>query len=543
MVGLKSYPRRIYLTGFMASGKSTVGRLLARKLGWFYIDLDKRIEKSSGLSVGTLFRSLGEPYFREVEFEALHNTGDEEDIVVATGGGALLSEAGRRWAENQGFVVCLRADIKTVRQRISGGKSRPLLLADASLEQIFARREGNYDSFGRQVATDGKTPDQVADDILALFNSSCSKASAGGEIEFLQKTAGREHSTEIRISRGLLQDERIGPSTVVPGSSGILIADKTAWASWENGFSELLDNSDHSWFIVKAKGGEKIKSWRMVQKLMSNLHKFGVDRDSYMLAMGGGSIIDFTGFVASTYMRGIPWSVIPTTLLSQVDSAIGGKTAINAADRKNLVGTFHFPEKVWIDPRLLESLPDSAFSQGMAEIIKAAFLGSARLVALLQKPSRLKALRRDKPLLAEIIAEAVRVKVQMVNLDPIEDDRRRILNLGHTTAHALEASMPERISHGDAVAVGMLAAALIAERTGVAKDPVSGLLKNLLARYNLPLTYAGPPGKELYDYCKSDKKATRGKPVWVLPARINKAHVVRNVSRKLVVEVFDSLRE
>ncbi len=527
----------------MAAGKSTVGRSLARKLGWHFIDLDNRIEKKSGLSVGTLFRSLGEPYFREIEYEALHETGEEDEAVIATGGGALLSAAARRWAEQHGFVCCLRADVKTVRQRISGGESRPLLLADASLEQLLARREGTYDSFRHQVITDGKTPEEIADDILALFNRSHVHRPPEGKIKFLQKSVEQEHITDIRIGRGLLLDEQYGPSAFSPGSSGILIADKTAWASWGSSFSKLLDHSDHAWFIVKARGGEKIKGWRMVQKLGSNLHRFGADRDSNMLAMGGGSIIDFTGFVASTYMRGVRWSVIPTTLLSQVDSAIGGKTGINAEDRKNLVGTFYFPERVWIDPGLLESLPDAAFSQGMAEIIKAGILGSAHLLVLLQQPPRLRALRRNKPLLTEIITEAVRVKVQMVNLDPLEDDRRRILNLGHTTAHALEAAMPEKISHGDAVAVGMLAAALIAERTGVAKEQISDLIKNLLARYDLPMTHSGPPGKELYDFCKSDKKAIGRKPVWVLPARINKVHVVRNVSRKLVEEVFDSLRE
>jgi 3-dehydroquinate synthetase len=222
---------------------------------------------------------------------------------------------------------------------------------------------------------------------------------------------------------------------------------------------------------------------------------------------------------------------------------LGGKTGINFENRKNMIGAFHFPSKVWIDPEITASLPDGVFAQGIAELIKTGFISSPLVVEKLENTGGLKQLRRDDDLIAELVTCAVNVKVGILNIDTFEDDRRMALNLGHTTAHALERALPDRISHGDAVSIGLLAAGMISERMGIAEEPVTDLLRGLLAKYGLPLVYEGPAGDDLYDLCLSDKKFSYGETVWVLPERVGKVRLVRNVPERIVKEVFDLLRK
>jgi 3-dehydroquinate synthase len=274
--------------------------------------------------------------------------------------------------------------------------------------------------------------------------------------------------------------------------------------------------------------GETSKSIGWVEGLAGLLAEQGIDRTGFVVALGGGMVGDLAGFLASVYMRGLPLLQVPTTLLAQVDSAIGGKTAVNHPLAKNLLGTFHQPKAVFCDPTLLGSLPERDFVHGLAEVVKYGVIRSLPLFEQLEQ-NRRALLEKESELLSEVIADCCRIKGEVVASDERDEGLRQILNYGHTFGHALEATQVYRgITHGEAVAIGMTLAADLARRTGVLQDPgLPDRQGHLLKRLGLPVQI--PSGRrELGDFIKRDKKFRAGRPIFVLPIRIGEV-VVREV--------------
>lgn len=269
--------------------------------------------------------------------------------------------------------------------------------------------------------------------------------------------------------------------------------------------------------MITVVGGEGCKSLEVAQGVWEMLVEMGADRQTVLVGIGGGTVTDLVGFVAATYMRGVRAVLLPTTLLGQVDAAIGGKCGLNLAGLKNMVGAFCLPKDVVCDPEWLSTLPEREWRCGMTEVIKAAIVGDAELFELLEN-STLDEVRRDAALCGQIVARAVAVKCGVVNEDFAEGGVRRVLNLGHTIGHAIEACTSE-VSHGEAVAVGIAEVARMAVERGVMSGEDCARIVALLERYGLPTT-THLPNEKLHEALLHDKKNRDGKVGWVLPTGI-----------------------
>jgi len=293
--------------------------------------------------------------------------------------------------------------------------------------------------------------------------------------------------------------------------------------------------------LLEMPDGERYKKLATVEGLAEKLARLGADRDAVIVAFGGGVVGDVAGLLASVYMRGVVVVQVPTTVQAQLDAAIGGKTGVNLRTGKNLLGTFHQPRAVLIDPRVLSTLPEREFRAGLYEALKCGVIGNPALFGCLEKV-RVKALRRDPLALEWVIAESVRLKAKVVSSDERESGLRRVLNFGHTIGHALEAeSGYRRFLHGEAVAWGMIAATHISVMTDRIDDNTARRISNVvLGLGNLPKIEAR--SRDIVRLLHGDKKTRDGKIHFVLPRGIGKVEIVNDVPEKVVMVALNELR-
>jgi 3-dehydroquinate synthase len=291
--------------------------------------------------------------------------------------------------------------------------------------------------------------------------------------------------------------------------------------------------------VLTFPGGEPRKRLAEVEKLAEQMIEAGGDRSSIVIAFGGGIVGDLAGFLAAIFMRGIPVIQVPTTLLAQVDAAVGGKTGANLTLGKNLIGSFHQPLAVWIDPDVLRTLPEREYRAGLYEIVKCGVIRDAGLFDALDRCSEA-VLRQEPEVVDRVIADAVRIKAEVVTADEREGDLRRILNFGHTFGHALEAETKyERLLHGEAVAWGMRAATLLAERLGHLPASEAARINAVIAKYGPIPNLDGISGARVAARLKSDKKTVGGKIHFVLPVKIGEVKIVSGIDEKLVGECIE----
>jgi shikimate kinase/3-dehydroquinate synthase len=385
--------KHLALMGFMGAGKSQLGRELALLTGRPFVDTDEEIEKRFG-PIGELFER-GEPEFRRIEEQIVAEALAGPTSVIALGGGAVVSEATQERLARAAFVAWVTVDVETAWARVSGS-GRPLARDREQFGRLFDERVAVYD-------------------LLAEGSGDDAEGLLLGSLHIVL-------SSKLPYDAAVIGDERV----VSMHELGLL-------------------RPPVSMHLVPS--GEEAKTITVVERLWSEL---GIARNGWIVAFGGGSTIDVAGFTAATYLRGVRWIAVPTTLVGMVDAAIGGKTAINTAEGKNLVGAFHFPWQVFIDTRFLETLPAEERRAGMAEVVKTGLLAGREVWSLPQD---------------EMIRACAAFKSAVVLSDPYErEGRRAILNLGHTFAHALEAGSGYELRHGDAVALGLLAALRLSGR-------------------------------------------------------------------------------
>ena len=292
--------------------------------------------------------------------------------------------------------------------------------------------------------------------------------------------------------------------------------------------------------VLHLPGGEDRKRLAFVEQLAEEMVRRGADRGSLVIACGGGIVNDMAGFLAAIFMRGVPVLQIPTTLLAQVDAAIGGKTGVNLVSGKNLIGSFHQPLAVLIDPAILATLPDREYRAGLYEIIKAGVIREPELFRFLAESSDA-VLARQPDAVDRIIADSVRMKAEVVSSDEREGDQRRILNFGHTFGHALEAETGyTRFLHGEAVAWGMRAAVYLGEMTGHTPAEDSVEILEMIEAYGPIPPVDGIPAANLLARLVHDKKTVQGKVHFVLPVRIGEVTVVSGIPEKLVLEAIQA---
>ena len=395
--------RHLALAGFMGAGKSTFGHEAAKRLGRTLVDVDEWIASARKTTVAALFEEVGEQGFREIEREFVEAALEEaEPAVVVLGGGAVTTPAVRELLGRRAVTVVVEVDVATAWARAGGG-DRPLAQDESAFRQLYADRAPLYDEVADLRATD-------LDGVLL--------GAAG-----------------IHVERGAL--ERLGE--LIPGQGAVeLVADTRVAGIY--GMEAQLALGSRVRALHELPAGEEAKTVGVIERLWREL---GLDRQGTLVALGGGATTDAAGFAAATWLRGIDWVAVPTTLVGQVDAAIGGKTALDLPGGKNLVGAFHWPVRTVIDPAVLETLPEEELLNGRAELVKTGLLAGEPLWEL--------------PL-PEAVRRCAAFKAAVCLRDPHDRGERNQLNLGHTFAHALEAAAGFALPHGRAVALGLLAA-------------------------------------------------------------------------------------
>jgi shikimate kinase/3-dehydroquinate synthase len=379
----------------MGAGKTTLGGEVARRLARPFVDLDAEIERYASASISTIFATRGEVEFRAIEEQLAREALDSAPpAVISLGGGAMVSKLTAAKLREQAFTVLVEVDVEEAWRRARRAERRPLAESESQFRRLYEQRRPLYDA-----AADGRAED--ADGIVL--------AAAGLFVE-----AG---------SYARLRD-------LVPGQVEVVVDERV----WEL-HPPLLDAPLHA-----IPAGEQTKTLGMCARLWREVR---LEREGTLVAIGGGTTTDVAGFVAAAYLRGVPWIAVPTTLVGQVDAAIGGKTGVDLPEGKNLVGAFHWPERTIIDHELLGTLPDVERRNGLAEVVKTGLLAGEQLWEL------------SEP---DLVRRCAAFKATVCLRDPREDGERAMLNLGHTFAHALEAASSYELAHGEAVALGLLAA-------------------------------------------------------------------------------------
>jgi len=309
---------------------------------------------------------------------------------------------------------------------------------------------------------------------------------------------------------------------------------------WSSRLEQSLQREKLQYQVLEMNDGEPAKRLQTVEQLAEQMVAAGTDRRALHVAFGGGVVGGCAGFLASIFMRGIPVVQIPTTVLAQVDASIGGKTGVNLRSGKNLVGTFHQPKSVLVDPELLETLEEREFRAGLFESLKCGVIRDRKLFDFMERQAE-KIRGRDSAAIERIILDSVRVKAAVVSADERESGPRRILNFGHTIGHALEAATGyDRILHGEAVAWGMMAAASIAEEIGTCDRETAERIRAAVETYG-PLPSIRVETREVTSRLTSDKKAIAGDIHWVLPRKIGKVKIVSGVSSTVVERVVERI--
>jgi 3-dehydroquinate synthase len=348
----------------------------------------------------------------------------------------------------------------------------------------------------------------------------------------------------VLVERGLLRSAAGALRPIIPThSKTFLLSSGAILQLWGDALVESFRRAGHAIEVVELQDGESAKKFASVEKLATKMVKLGGDRRSVVIALGGGVVGDVAGFAASIFMRGIPVIQVPTTLVAQVDSAIGGKTGVNLSSGKNLIGTFHQPMAVLADPDVLTTLPEREFRSGLFEAMKYGVIRNPEIFELME--SQRDALqRRDGDLLERLIVECVRVKADVVSADEREGGERRILNFGHTIGHALESATDyKHFLHGEAVAWGMVAAAIIGKEMGVTDPALAARLISLVRSYGeLPVVKVS--GKRVLKLMQSDKKTIGGVPHFILAtSRLGTVQVVNTVSPSAIAAAVEEVTE
>ncbi|MEA3345482.1 MAG: 3-dehydroquinate synthase [Chloroflexota bacterium] len=520
----------IVITGFMGTGKSSVGRLVAERLGRRFVDMDLLIEEQEGRSISDIFAEEGEPYFRALERDLCRELASRQDLVIATGGGTLVDPVNREVMARSGELFCLRCAPEEILRRLEVAEGRPLLDVEARRERIealLAKRREAYAKIPYQIETTGKTIEQVVEETIRV-------------VEDMRKISVRYPTGryDIHLGRGTLG--RIGGLLRAWGqpSHVAVVSNFTVWPIHGSMTESSLHEAGFNPLICLVPDGEEYKRLNTVRQLYNQFIGGKLDRGSVVIALGGGVVGDMAGFAAATYMRGVQMVQVPTTLLAMVDASVGGKVAVDHPRGKNLIGAFKQPAFVAVDPAVLGTLPDEEMRSGWAEIIKHGIIGDSPLFERLEAHSEL---RPPSDTLTEIIAAAIRVKVEVVEEDPYERGRRRVLNLGHTFAHAFEVLSDYQLRHGYAVAIGMVVAARVAERMGLCQPELPGRIEALLRAFGLPTRVPDFEPEAIWQGMAMDKKRRGSRLRFVLPRALGDVIVTEEVAQGTVLAVLDEL--
>jgi shikimate kinase/3-dehydroquinate synthase len=559
--------RSVVLVGMPGAGKSTIGRRLGSLLRLPFVDADHEIERAAAMTIPEIFEKFGEAEFREGEKRVIARLLEGGRQVIATGGGAFMAEETRAAVRERAVSVWLKADVETLLGRVRRKSNRPLLAGadpEGALRRLLTAREPVYATADVTV----QSRDIAHDDVVAALLAALARPAPASGAEARTETGavpphphrgeppmtiatalagapagvdGRETVTvglgarayDILIGRGLDAGAEIAAR--FPGARASIVTDTTVAERHLAAFTDSLAAAGLEPHAIIVPPGEGSKSFRGLETVVDGLLDARRERGDLVVALGGGVIGDLAGFAAGIVRRGMRMVQVPTTVLAQVDSSVGGKTGINARQGKNLVGVFHQPSLVLADLDLLATLPERHCRAGYAEIAKYGLIDDPGFFAWLEGHGADVVALGDG--LAHAVATSCRAKARVVAADEHETTgARALLNLGHTFGHALEAGTGygERLVHGEAVALGMAQAFRFSAARGLCSQDDAARVERHLRSVGLPTRLSDVPGElpddeALLALMAQDKKVVRGKLVFILATGIGGAFLARDV--------------
>jgi len=506
--------RPLLINGFMATGKSALAEVVALRTGRPCVDLDARIVRRIGMPIAEYFSQHGEASFRQVEREELFGLlqgwrGEfSAPPVCALGGGALVHRPTRLTALRHAVVVSLEATLETVLARAAREGGRPLLdgRPASALAELMEQRRPAYAEANAVLRTDEASPEELAEMVIRVWSDNA----------IVVATAA--HSYLVEVGSGRV--EACLPSLVGGASGVLLVSDETVHGLYGARVERALKSTAAATASVVLSPGEQAKNLASIEAVYKVALERALDRKGTFVALGGGVVTDMTGFAAATWLRGVRWVGVASTLLAMVDASVGGKTGVDFGPAKNSVGAFWQPSGVLCETDFIRTESERAYRGALAEVVKTAVIGDPELFELLDSRTD-DVLARDPATVAEMVHRSVALKAWVVGTDERESGIRAWLNLGHTIGHALEAHGEySRLTHGEAVSLGMVAALRLGERLGETPRALTDRVVALLTRLGLPSDLAGEPVAEAAALLGHDKKRAGSKLRFVLAREV-----------------------
>ena len=547
---------RIILTGFSGTGKTEVGRRVARDLGWRFVDTDELIVERAGKPIERIFAEEGEPAFRAYERDAVAEVCRTANVVASTGGGAIVRDENRALILDSGLAVCLEARPETIYARLSradgdaGAEAivRPLLAAGGQdplerIDSLKRERQWAYAQAHWTVTTDSFSVEQCSQEVIRAWRRIGLAAQARQDPQVVAVVTTDSSSYPIVAGWNILE-EQLGRRLRETGFQGraYVVCDANVLYPYGRAAQRSLHKAGIEAHLFTFPAGEPSKTVATCTAIFEWLAERRAERRDAIVAVGGGVCGDMAGFVAATYLRGMRLVQAPTTLLAMVDASIGGKVAVDLPAAKNLVGAFHQPALVLADVSALTSLPERVVREGWAEALKHGLAFDAGLVELYETHAD-DLLRLEPELTTQVIARNAAIKARVVTEDERETSGlRSLLNYGHTIGHALEAAAGyRRYLHGEAVAVGMAGAAMLGNLVGVTPERAVRRQGELLRRFGLPDRFSGVAVDKVLEAMTLDKKASSGDISWVLLEEVGQAKLQRGVPQEQVRQILSEL--
>ena len=536
--------RSVVLVGMMGAGKTSVGKRLAAKLGLPFVDADAEIEAGAQLTISEIFERFGELYFRDGERKVIARLLNGGPLVLATGGGAFMNATTRQNIAKYGVSIWLKPSFDILLARVRKKSNRPLLKTadpEQTLRRLLEERTPTYALADLTIESLDGSHDTVVDAILRRLD-----ATLGKDVAPVQEARRKvevplgARAYSILIGPGVLDEAGAEIARIAPGVHCAIVTDARVAPLYLDRLSASLDQAGLRSTPIVCPPGEATKCYAEFARVCDALIEARIERRDIVIALGGGVIGDLAGFCAASLRRGVRLVQLPTTLLAQVDSSVGGKTGINSRHGKNLVGAFHQPSLVLADTLCLDTLSEREFRAGYAEVVKYGLIGDRGFFEFLE--SNWRDAFAGGPARAEAIAVSCAAKARVVAADETEQGERALLNLGHTFGHALERLTgydSARLVHGEGVAIGMVSAFRFSRDLGLCSGQDATRVEAHLKAVGLPTRMRDIPGfdartEDILAAMRQDKKVDRGRLTFILARGIGQSFVARDVDEASV---------
>ncbi len=538
--------RSVVLVGMMGAGKTSVGKRLASKLGLPFVDADAEIEAGAQLTIPEIFERFGETYFREGERKVIARLLNAGPQVLATGGGSFMNKTTRDNIAAHAVSVWLKPDVEVLVARVRKKSNRPLLQTadpELTLRRLLDERSPIYALADITIELRDGPHELVVDMTLRRLAEllRCAPEPPPADRRRVEVPLGAR-AYSILIGPGLIDQAGVEVARFAPAAKCAIVTDAHVAPLYLDRLTTSLAAAGLGSTAIVCPPGEATKSYQQFARVSDALIEAHIERRDVVIALGGGVIGDLTGFCAASLRRGVRFVQVPTTLLAQVDSSVGGKTGINSPHGKNLVGAFHQPSLVLADSGSLDTLGEREFRAGYAEVVKYGLIDDRSFFEFLE--ARWREVFSGGPVRAEAIARSCAAKARVVVADETEQGERALLNLGHTFGHALESLTrydSARLVHGEAVAIGMSCAFRFSRQLAICSGQDAARVEAHLKSVGLPTRIGDVPGltvgaDELLAAMRQDKKVERGRLTFILARGIGESFIARDVDETSVLE-------